>query len=153
MVNTIITHSEFFPDKKLLITHISGDVDETDIQQWEKTLLNALDKIPQHSIFKIFVNLYGFNAMDIATHKRFRTIIPLTLAGYGWKTGYVDLFEDEAKNLQFHFTRGIQCVAAAHAHHDKIKMNLYESKFGKETEHFFNDPELALKWMETIEVK
>ncbi len=141
----------WYPEKRLVVTHISGDLEKEDVEQWEKSFKNTLDQIEDHSTFKIFVNMYGFKAVDIDTHKRFRGVIPLTLADYGWKVGYVNLFEEEAKTMTYKTTRGIKCVAAAHAHHDETKMDLYETRFSSDAEHFFVDATQALQWIESLE--
>ncbi len=94
--------------------------------------------------------MYGFKAVDIDAHKRFRTVIPLTLADYGWKVGYVNLFEDEAQTMIIRKIRGITCIAAAHAHQDETKMNLYEEKFSCNKERFFSDPIQARLWIENF---
>jgi hypothetical protein len=96
--------------------------------------------------------MYGFKAVNIDTHKRFRGIVPLTLADYGWKVGYVDLFEEEARTMTYKNTRGIKCVGAVHSHQDETKMDLYETKYGSENEHFFPDPIRAIEWIENLEI-
>ncbi len=144
---TIITESKWIPEKKLLITHISGDVDVADIERWEESLKSAFKQIPADTQFKILVNLHGFTAINLEAHKRFRTIIPLNLARFNWKAGYVNLFAEEAKDLLLESERGIQCVAAAHVHQDATKMERYEANFSHEKEHYFTDPNQALSWI------
>jgi hypothetical protein len=152
MKETKITETNWFPEKRLLVTHISGNIEKTDIEQWEKSFKDALNKIEDNTTFKIFVNLHGFKAVDIDAHKRFRGVVPLMLANYGWKVGYVNLFEEEAKTMIYKTTRGIKCVGAAHSHQDETKMNLYETKFGSVREHFFLDPTQARQWIEDLEL-
>ena len=139
--------SRWIPEQRLLITTISGDLNEDEIKQWEKSLLTALNTIADNEQFKIFINLYGFKALDMNAHKQFRTIVPLTLANYGWKVGYVDMFGEEAQTLIFTNHRGIQCFAAAHCHHDETKMELYESNYSRDNEHFFKNPLEAERWI------
>jgi hypothetical protein len=146
-----MTQTNWFPEKKLVITNISGDLEKNDIEQWEKSFRETLDNIEDNSTFKIFVNMHGFKAINLDAHKRFRDVIPSTLANYGWKVGYVDLFE-EAKTMTFTNTRGIKCVGAAHAHQDETKMDLYETRFSSERERFFTDPTNAERWIENLAV-
>ena len=150
MTTTKVTETVWDPAKKLLTTTISGDIEEEDLENWERSLQKALTEIEANSTFRIFVNLHGFTAANISVHKKFRNIIPLTLAGYGWKVGYVDLFEEEAKAIQYFRTRGITCVGAAHSHHDATKMGLYETRFSRPNEHYFTDPEQAQTWLESL---
>jgi hypothetical protein len=147
-----ITETTWHPDEKLIITHLSGDVDLADVERWEESLKTAFEKIEDNGVFKIFVNLHGFKATDIEAHKRYRSIIPLMLADYGWKVGYVDLF-DEAKDMSFKNLRGIRCVGAAHAHQDETKIEKYETNFGRENERFFTNPEVARQWIEALEIR
>ncbi len=148
-METKITRTEWFPEKSLIVTHISGDVTKDDIAAWEKSLHETLDRLQENSSFKIFINLHGFKAIDIEAHKRFRAIVPSTLANYGWKVGYVDLFEEDAKKMTFTNTRGIKCSAAVHCHQDATKIELYQQKFSRKNEHFFTDPAKAMEWIES----
>ncbi len=150
MTITKIKQTDWYPERNLLITHISGDMDKSDVEEWELSLKNGLDKIQSDGTFRILVNLHGFKAVDFDAHKRFRAIIPSTLANYGWKVGYVDLF-DEASTMTFSNTRGIKCMAAAHAHQDASKIELYEERFGKEDERFFTDPIEAENWISNLQ--
>ncbi|QMU26721.1 hypothetical protein [Adhaeribacter radiodurans] len=146
MEATQITRTNWYPNQSLIITQLSGNVDSAAISRWEQSLHESLNLVEDKGTFKILVNLYGFKATDIAAHKKFRTIIPETLATYGWRTGYLDLFE-EAADLKLTNNRGIQCIAAAHVHQDETKIEKYETLFGKENEHFFTNPEVAEAWI------
>lgn len=152
MTSTKITETNWYPEQRLVVTHVSGDLGKTDIEQWETSFKNALNQIEDNTTFKIFVNMHGFKAVDLDAHKRFRGIVPLTLADYGWKVGYLNLFEEEAKTMTYKNTRGIKCVGAAHSHQDEIKMDLYETKFSSDNEHFFPDPAQARAWIEKLEI-
>lgn len=145
-----ITKTRWDSASRLIVTHISGDLGKEEIEAWEKSLTESLAQIEDNSTFKIFVNLYGFKALDIEAHKRFRTIIPLALADYGWKVGYLGLFEEEAKSMTIRNTRGIQCIGAAHSHQDETKMSLYETRFGHEKERFFTNPNEAMEWIQNL---
>ena len=146
-----IAKTDWISDKKMIITHISGDADKADVEKWEASLHTALSQIKENETFKILVNLHGFKAVDLEAHKRFRNIIPLTLAAYGWKVGCIDLFEEEAKSITYTNTRGIHCAGAAHVHQDETKITLYQSRFSSKNEHFFTDPRQAASWIESLE--
>ena len=145
-------NTDWHKDQQFLQTRISGDATIQDITDWEQSLISALSQIPDNSAFKIFINLNGFSAIDIEAHKRFRNIIPLTLANYGWKVGYIKLFEEEAKEVCYTHIRGIKCVAAAHVHHDRTKIDKYSTLFDHQSERFFTNPTLAMNWIEHIKV-
>jgi len=133
----MIVETNWYPEHKLIHSTLSGNVDVGDVIKWETGLHDALSKIKDNARFKIFINLFGFKAVNLEVHKRFRTVVPLTLASYGWKVGYVDLFEEEAKSLVLSNNRGIQCFGAAHCHQDETKIQLYQSKYSRENEHLF----------------
>lgn len=144
------TDTKWYPEERLIITTITGDVDEEDISRWKQTLEATLAKVEDNGRFKIFVNLHGFKAVDFESHKKFRVIIPSTLAGYGFRVGYLGLFPEAEVVLTN--TRGIQCVAAVHVHHDETKINSYDSHFGHGMERFFTDPVVAEKWIHEINI-
>ncbi|MCF0048527.1 hypothetical protein LXM25_00580 [Dyadobacter sp. LJ53] len=147
MSNSKIIRSDWHADDRLIITQISGDIVKEDVTRWEQTLDAALDQIPESGVFKIFVNLHGFTAADIDTHKYFRDIIPRTLAHYGWKVGYVAMFPQEAEKMIITRKRDIQCIAAAHCHHDATKIEKYELLYSSDNERFFTDVEEADAWV------
>lgn len=138
--------SVWLADMQLLITRLSGDVDMADIDQWEQSLHKALDSLEDGSRFKILVDLFGFEAVNVEAHKRYRDVIPLTLARYQWRVGYLDMFE-EANGLPLVATRGIRCVGAAHVHQDATKIEKYQSLYSSPAEHFFTDPTRAYEWI------
>lgn len=101
----------------------------------------------------MLVNLYGYKPLSIDTHKRFRHVLPMLLAQYDWKVGYMDLFKEEAKGLTLMNSRNIKCIAVAHLHHDEIKMKEFETSFGKFNERYFSDTEKAKTWIEDLNYK
>jgi hypothetical protein len=141
--------TDWIAAEQLITTEISGDIDLQDVEQWERSIGDALAKVPDNGTFRIFVNLHGFKAINIDVHKKFRSIIPLTLSNYGWKVGYVNLFE-EAADMPVTTTRGIRCTAAAHVHQDATKIEKYEENFGNDTEHFFTDPAKGESWIRSL---
>ncbi|MBM9501243.1 hypothetical protein JWG44_13380 [Leptospira sp. 201903071] len=146
---TKTTTTRWIPEKQLISTTIRGKMEVEDVELWERTLLDSLEQIPDNGVFKIFVNLHGFESANIEAHKRFRTIIPEVLSDYGWKVGYLDLFE-ESKQMRFRNHRGIRCLGAVHVHQDKTKIDSYEEKFGRDNEHFYTDPQIAEEWISSL---
>jgi hypothetical protein len=142
--------SDWFAEEQLIITQISGDIEKEDVARWEQTLHAALDQVPDSGEFKIFVNLHGFTAVDLEAHKQFRSIVPLTLASYGWKVGYVAMFPQEAEQMLITKKRNVQCIAAAHCHQDVTKMEKYELLYSSDNEHFFTDDKAAVTWIRNL---
>ncbi|PJZ46380.1 hypothetical protein [Leptospira brenneri] len=135
----------------LVTTRITGAVTETEILSWKQGLENTFANLPSGTKFKIFVNLHGLNPASVSAHKSYRDIIPLLLSKHNWRVGYLDLFE-EANNLKLTSENGVECVAAVHCHHDSYKITEYERKFGKESEHFYDDPQSSEIWIRNYPV-
>ena len=145
-----IAKTDWEPGHGLIVTHISGDLEKQDVMRWEQSLHEALDRIEDGGTFSIFVNMHGFTALNLEAHKYFRTIVPLTLADYGWKVGYVAMFEEEAEKLVVSSKRNVRCVAVAHCHQDATKIEKYESLYSSPNERFFTDSKKAEAWIRSI---
>ncbi|NCT94166.1 MAG: hypothetical protein GXC72_07075 [Chitinophagaceae bacterium] len=143
------TISYWDQDKQLLVTEISGDIEEADVNNWKQGLADCIALIPDNSVFKIWVNLYGFKASNFEVHKLFRSVIPLTLSKFQWRVGYLNLFP-EADGLELSSERGIRCVGAAHCHQDETKIRLYQSEYSSPLEHYFTNPVLGYQWIEAL---
>jgi len=148
MSGQVVKKTAWVPEESLIITEIKGALSLADVEEWENSLISTLNQLPNNTAFKIFVDMFGFAPKDVEVHKRFREVIPLTLAKYGWKVGYLNMFE-EANNLKLDRERGIHCVKAAHAHQDAYKIEEYDRRFGNQNEHFFTNPDAALAWLTT----
>lgn len=140
----------YFSPQKLIITHLSGDLDADDIEEWRQSLVRVFDQLPDHSRFKILINLHGFKAVNFDAHKQFRVIIPLALASYGWYIGYLRLFPET--EIRIWSDRDIHCVAAAHVHHDETKIANYATNYSMRNEGFFTDLQTARNWIDEIAV-
>ncbi|MGX5853716.1 hypothetical protein ACWKW6_08740 [Dyadobacter jiangsuensis] len=145
-----VIRSDWYPADRLIVTQISGLVDQSDIMVWEQTLNTAFLTVPDSTEVKIFVNLYGFTASDLKAHQYFRSIIPITLASYGWKVGYLAMFPDEAERLTMSYIREIRCIAAAHCHQDETKIEKYQALYSSANEHFFTEPDVAELWVRNL---
>lgn len=131
----------------LLVTRLQGAVQATAVEQWADTLQRTLAHLADNTSFKLIVDLYGYEPQTLSAHQAMRTVIPLTLARYGFRTALLDLFE--GADLPVTQERGIQCTAVAHVHHEVDKMTEYEHRFGCAAEHFFTDYQQAEAWIHT----
>jgi len=138
--------TKWISDKNLIITRLKGEVNEREVKEWNQSLQETFGKLSNNSKFKVLIELFGFQARSLEVHKQYREIIPLSLANFGWKVGYVDMFERK-KDLVIKSERGIQCVAAVHVHHDETKINRYEELYSRENEHFWTDLKKAEEWI------
>jgi hypothetical protein len=91
------------------------------------------------------VNLFGFKAENFEVHKAYRNIIPLLLADFGYRIGYLDMFPEASVELRHY--RGIRCVAMANVHQDATKMKDYQERFSNSHEQYFTDQETAVNWI------
>lgn len=149
MVQINNLESRWLAEKKLLMTRLCEEVDITSVVQWERSLVNKVEEIPDGNAFKIFIDLFGFKAVDLDTHKRFRSVIPVLLSQYNWRIGYLNLFE-EANDLVLSSKRGVQCFGAAHVHQDETKIEKYQSMFGTDAERYFTNPAQAWNWINQL---
>ena len=143
-----IISTEWQPQDNLIITRLSGLLNREDIIAWEESLHEALGRIPDNTSFKILVDLHGFTAAHVDVHKQYRNIMPLLLASYGYRIGYLDMFPEA--NVELTVTRGIQCKAMANVHQDETKMVDYEKRFSKAYERYFTDFAAALNWIKLV---
>ena len=146
-----IINTTWYPEQQLIVTQLSGVVNNADIEHWEATMQVAFAQLPDNTRFKMLVNLYGFKAENFEVHKYYRNIIPLMLAGFGYRIGYLDMFP-EAK-LDVTITRGIRCVAMANVHQDATKMQDYNTRFSSATEKYFTEPGPAMAWIQDVQVQ
>lgn len=149
MEKTVIT--EWHAKEQLVITRLNGKITSADISRWQQSLDAVFSIIPEDTSFKILVDLYNFEAENTDVHKEYRTTIPLLLAEYGYRIGYLEMFPEATVTLQN--KRGIQCMAMANVHHNADKMLDYETRFSKPHEHYFTDPDAALKWIRNVDIK
>ncbi|HEV7330171.1 MAG TPA: hypothetical protein VGN63_03955 [Flavisolibacter sp.] len=138
----------FLKDEKLVITELCGDLNTTDIETWQQSLQEVLHQLEPDTKFKILVNLHGFNAQDFETHKKFRVVVPQTLANYGWYVGYLRMFPEA--ELAIRSRQNIFCLAAAHVHHNETKIRNYADNYSMHNEGFFTNPAEARKWIGAI---
>lgn len=146
MQQAVTAKTEWNPQTGILATSLSGAVDTKDVEMWESRLQSALDSLPSGSRFKLLVNFYGLAPVSVEAHKRYRSVIPATLARYGWRVGYLDMFP-EADGLHIVAEREVRCIAAVHVHQDTYKIDEYDRRFGNATERFFTNVQLATEWL------
>lgn len=139
-------YTKWEQNESLIITRLTGPVTVSDVIEWEQELQDVFQTLPKGTQFKMFVNLHGLSPSSVDAHKAYRNVIPLLLSRYGWRIGYLDLFE-EANALKITTTNECQCYAAVHCHQDGYKIQEYEKRFGKENEHFYEDPVLSESWI------
>ncbi len=142
--------SSWDAERRLLITRLQGKVHSEDIYRWETSLQCGLDRIEDNKTFKTILDLYGYEPDSIEVHKKMRTVAPLTLAMYGFRTALLDI--NDPIDFPIQKTRGISCVAVAHIHHEEFKMETYDQEIGRANERFFTDFNKAELWVNTINV-
>lgn len=142
--------SDWNQKEKLLTTQISGDAAIEDVKRWEASLQKSLEEISDNGVFKIFINLDGFKAVNFEVHKAFREIISRTLANFGWRVGYLDMFPEASVELKSE--RGIVCKAAVHLHHDETKITNYDKNYSRQNERFFTDVYKAKAWIDNYKI-
>ncbi len=140
----------YLASENLIVTDLSGELDTADINEWSASLERTLMQLQPNTKFKMLVNLHGFKASNLEAHKKFRAVIPTTLARYGWYVGYLRMFPEA--RLTISSKDNIYCIAAAHVHQDETKIKNYSDNYQMKNEGFFTDPELARKWLDSVPV-
>ncbi|MBN8676210.1 MAG: hypothetical protein J0L56_18910 [Chitinophagales bacterium] len=143
-----ITEATYYPEQKIVELRLRGLLNAADIENWKNEIEKTMSQVPDNSTFKMLVNLHGFKAENFEVHKAFRNIVPLLLADYGYRIGYLDMFPEASVELKN--TRGIQCVAMANVHQDETKMKDYQENFSSAKEQYFTEPLVAEQWIESI---
>lgn len=98
-----------------------------------------------NSSFKLFSNLHGFKAVNIATHKMMREIVPQFLSDHGIFSGYAKLFPEISVHVSVLDNR--LCIKCAHVHHDDTKISSYKAELSNETENYFTDQQEGWNWL------
>jgi hypothetical protein len=127
-------------------TNLVGRVSVADVDAWRRGLQDVIATIPDGSTFRILVNLFGFQPLDIAAHKAMRSVVPQLLAQHGMRPALLDLFDGEPE-LVVTCLRGVRCTACANVHHDATKMQHYHERIGASDQAFLSDLDAAEVWL------
>jgi len=147
-MTTLNTH--WYPDKHLVVTELHGIVTSDDVKRWSNSLENTLAVLADGQDFKLVVNMIGYQYENLTAHKDMRVVIPRLLSQHGFRSCLFDIAQ--ASYQEIISIRGVTCIAIAHVHHDKQKMNLYEGRFRLQSERFFSDFDKAIEWIMTVPV-
>lgn len=140
-----IIYAAYHPTTQVLELRLSGLLNFEDIDTWKLMIMKAVSEIPDNTEIRTLVNLFGFKAENFEVHKAYRNIIPLLLADFGYRIGYLDMFPEATVELRHH--RGIRCVAMANVHQDATKMKDYQERFSNPHEQYFTDQDAAVNWI------
>jgi hypothetical protein len=130
----------------ILQTELKGPVTREDVDIWKRNLLAELDRIPDGRLFRLLLDLNGYEPVDMEAHKAMRLVIPDILLHHGMRPAYADLYDDPGE-LHVSMFRNRRCFAFANVHHDENKMKQYDIKIGRADQRFFTDPDKARQWL------
>ncbi|WP_141733076.1 hypothetical protein [Oligoflexus tunisiensis] len=130
----------------ILQTELKGAVTRDDVELWKKSLYEELDRIPDGRLFRLLLDLNGFEPVDMEAHKAMRLVIPEILMNHGMRPAVADLFDDPGE-LHITMLRNRRCFAFANVHHDENKMSLYEIRIGRSDQKFFTNSKQARQWL------
>lgn len=135
------------PVEQILRTRISGVLRPEQVEEWERSLEQASNQIPNTVNFAMLVDIQGYEVseQDKAVHQQQRVVIPTFLARHGFEVGFFQLFE--VQNTITPDPDRACCIAVAHVHHDCNKMALYNHNLGRSTERFFCRLSEAEEWL------
>jgi DNA-binding transcriptional ArsR family regulator len=140
-------------ESRLLITELAGQVTLETVNAWQEELLETSERIPAGSTFTMLVDLRGYEMGEVerSVHRVMREVIPRLLAAFGFRPGYLDLFEP---SQEIAVTRQqATCVAVAHVHHDADKMAGYNERLARSNERWFTDRAEAERWIHSLGIE
>ena len=145
--NNIFYTAEWDKQKKRFTIRLSGVMGFQQIDQWKSIVLNEADKIEADTLFHVFIDETGYEAVNDEVHHYKRQFLPEFLASYGY---YLSLLPaEEIQRLRSTITvNKSRCVSMAMNHHKADVMKALDEQFGKNNERYFSDRELALEWLE-----
>ncbi|OGG94943.1 MAG: hypothetical protein A2527_06280 [Candidatus Lambdaproteobacteria bacterium RIFOXYD2_FULL_50_16] len=132
--------------EQLLVTRLSGVLDQVAVERWLVGLTMEAAKIPQGHPFKALFDLRGAGFENIESNRFFRQSIPQFLSDHGFWVSY--LTPEETRELRTR--RQLQttcCLAMALLHHDEIKMGFFQKRYGHAQEGYFANEDKALGWL------
>lgn len=144
--NTFYT-AEWCEQKKLFTIRLSGIMDFQQIDQWKSVVLHEADKIESGTLFRVFIDESGYEAVNDDVHQYKRQFLPEFLASYGY---YLSLLPAEEKQrLQNKIViNKSRCTHMVMNHHKTDVMNALDEQFGSDKERYSSDRKLALEWLE-----
>jgi hypothetical protein len=144
---TVQPGSTWDPTRSILRTRFSGPAGIAQVVSWRAGLYAAAAAIPARTVFKLLVDLRGYQvgSMDPSVHKVQRDVIPLFLATYHFRTGFIDFFGVKGEVIPI--KEDARCIAVAHVHHEGPKVELYRQTLGRENETFFSQIQEAEAWI------
>jgi hypothetical protein len=147
---TVQPGSLWDPARNILRTRFTGPAGIAQVVSWRAGLYAAAAAIPRHGAFKLLVDIRGYQVAqtDPAVHKVQREVIPLFLATYHFRTGFIEFFGVKGEVVPV--KEDARCMAVAHVHHESGKMELYRQTLGRENEGFFSQIQEAETWIASM---
>lgn len=147
---TVQPGTSWDPGRHILRTRFSGPAGIAQVVSWRAGLYAAAASIPRGAAFKLIVDARGYSVADIdpSVHKVQREVIPLFLATYHFRTGFIDFFGVKGEVVAA--KEDARCMAVAHVHHECPKMELYRQTLGRADENFFCLIQEAESWITPI---
>lgn len=142
-----LTHTTWSPADGILRTRLSGVLRPDELRDWSDGLERASREIGSGTPFAMLVDLRGYEVgeQDPEIHRVQREIVPTFLARHGFEVGFFRMYEVE-NTIPPDPSLG-RCVAVAHVHHDRNKLELYNERIATARERFFWDAEEAERWL------
>jgi hypothetical protein len=145
----VVGSSHWDRQQRLLVTQLTGTVDVDDVDAWRLALLDAVERIPDGTSFKLLLDLTGYEPASLDAHRHMRMVVPDLLIAHGLRPAFVDLYPDAPEPVVIQ-DRGVVCVAFANVHHDETKMARYEEQIATANQRFFTSRSAAEEWLATV---
>lgn len=143
-----IVESIWIPESNLLQTKLKGPINIEDALRWQKELDEASLLIDRP--FKFLFDNYGYESASLDAHKAWREFAPRLLGRHGL---ILSLLSQEAKYIAKNERVESKpiCFGMALAHHNKIKMEYMDQRYGASNQRYFSDNALASNWINSLE--
>jgi hypothetical protein len=150
IVIRVMASSAWDARQAILRTRFPGPAGIAEVVAWRAGLYAAAASIPRLSSFKLLVDLRGYevSVMEPSVHKVQREIVPIFLATYHFRTGFIDFFGVKGDTVRYR--EEAHCRGVAHVHHDAPKMELYRQTLGRDDESFFSSLPEAEAWIASV---
>jgi len=139
------------PEDKILFSRLSGTISMEDNIKWEKDLYSESEKISEGGVFKLLLDVCGYEFDSITTHKLHRRIIPFFLARNNYFQAILEQ-EDLAELKKTTVAGKRKCVAVAIIHHDPEKMKNLDEAHGTASERYLSSYSEGHDWIKSIQL-
>jgi len=134
------------------LSRLSGVINIEDNIRWKNGLYNEHGKIEENGLFKLLLDVRGYEFESIEAHKFHRRIIPFFLSENNLSLAMLTA-ADMAELEKAARPGGGMCAAVAMIHHDREKMENLDRTYGTAMDRYFHDYNEGYGWLLGIKLE